>query len=448
VLTSTWVSVAVIVASLLAMLTLVEALRRRFAFHPEITRKSAHVGLGLATLSFPFLFDSTGPVVIVGLVVIASLAAIRWVPALAIHAGKIVHGVERRSSGDLYFPIAAIVLFAVTSGDPVLFGIPILTLALADAAAAVVGVRYGRIRFGTGEGSKSLEGSIAFFAVAFLTTHLPLLLFTDTGRLESVIIGIMVAILVMLLEAVSLRGTDNLLIPFGGYLLLAGFLDRGVAELAAALVVTVLLLVLVLTLRKRRTLSDTAVLAAALFGFASWSVGGWRWLVPPIALFLSYTVLWPRRRLVRRRPHDLLAVTAVASSALVWMVLAFVLDRPDLYYPYTISIAATLCFAGIAWFRIARPRMHPATRVVRSAAVAWMTIFPLFALAAEIRAGVLLLSAGGALCLVAAGLAFDVAVPAQPRASRGSHPWVRHVALCVAASVLGLVLLPWEVGLR
>lgn len=436
-----WIGVAILIPTLLAMLFVVRALRTRLALHPEVSRKAAHVGLGLGLLSFPFLFADVWPVLIIGGATIAVLAFLRWVPAGRAMFGGVVHGVERRSGGDFYFPIAATGLYVLADGDPVLFGIPILTLALADAVAAVVGVQYGRTHYSTDEAHKSLEGSVAFFTVAFLATHIPLLLFTATGRLESVLIGLIFGVVVMLLEAVSLRGTDNLLIPFGGYLLLAGLLQKSPRDLAMALAVTLLLLGLVVGLRKRRTLSDSAVIAAVLFGFACWAVGGWRWLVPPTALFLSYTVLWPRRRLVRERPHDLVAVAAVVSSALLWLILALVLERPDFLYPYTISLAAHLCFVGITWYRFARPRMHPLARAAASAGVAWLAIFPLYVVIADPRDGALADAAAALLWLVVGGIAFMLAVPAV-RPQGIAFPWMRQSLLGLAVSLPGLFLLP------
>ncbi|HEX2718045.1 MAG TPA: hypothetical protein VHM67_10225 [Gemmatimonadaceae bacterium] len=437
-----WLGVAILVPTLLGMLFVVRALRARFALHPEVSRKAAHVGLGLGVLTFPFLFDDVWPVLIIGGATIAVLAILRWTPLGRTMLGGVVHGVQRRSGGDFYFPIAATGLYVLTSGDAVLFGIPILTLALADAVAAVVGVHYGRMRYATDETAsyKSLEGSVAFFTVAFLATHIPLLVFTTTGRLESVLIGLIFGMIVMLLEAVALRGTDNLLIPFGGYLLLAGLLQKPARHLALALLVTLLLLVLVVGLRRRRTLSDSAVIAAVLFGFACWAVGGWRWLVPPVALFLSYTVLWPRRRLIRQRPHDLVAVAAVFSSALLWLLLAFVLERPDLLYPFTISVAAHLCFVGITWYRLAKPRLHPIVQVAASAVVAWLAIFPLYVVVVGRERGIP--TAGAALLwLVVGGIAFVAAIPANT-APGAQHPWMRQSLLGLAVSLPGLMLLP------
>lgn len=439
-LTNPWAGTAVLAAVLLVMLAGIRALQSRFGWHPELSRKAAHVGLGLATLSFPFLFDSVWPVALLGAVTVAVLAAMRWIPAVSRLSGSVVHGVQRRSGGELFFPIAAAALFVVTDGDLILFGVPVLTLALADSTAAIVGIYYGRFRYRTGEEPKSLEGSVAFFTVAFLTTHVPLLLLTDTGRVESLLIGVMFGLLVMLLEAISRRGADNLWIPFGGYLLLRTFLDKEAPELGAALVVTIVILLLVLALRRQRTLTDAAMLGAVLIGFVSWSLGGWRWVIPPLAVFLSYTLLWPRRRLVRQRPHDLVALVSV-NSGLIWLLAAYWLRRPDFIYLYTTAFAANLCFFGITWYRIARPQLSALEAVGRSAAAAWLILFPAYALVATPRDDTLTMTAAAFVWIVAGGVAFTLLVPFTRGGTGAPFPWLRQSLLGLAASALGLVLL-------
>jgi phytol kinase len=430
---------------LLGMLLTLRFLQPRLAIAPEHSRKIAHVGLGLATLSFPFLFHEMWPVVVLVAVTVGVLAAMRWVEPVRSRFGSVVDGVERRTGGGLYFPIAAGLLFLITKGDPVLFGIPILTLTFADAAAALIGVQYGRIRIRTGVEAKTLEGSVAFFTTAFLTTHIPILLFTNTGRVESLLIGIIFGVVVMMMEAVSLRGLDNFFIPFGGYLLLDSFLQKNAYELTTALVVIILLLSLVLLLRKQRTLSDTAMLAGVLAGFVAWTAGGWKWVVPMLVLFLTYTILWPRRRLVLERPHELFAVLAVVSSGMLWLVLAFVLKLGELYYPYTISFAAHMCFIGITWYRMVEPEQSAMVAVVRSSVTSWLALFIPYALILR-GSPTVLLEAGAALVwLLAGSLAFTWLVPYEQGAPTR---WVRHSLVGLAASALGLLLVPFPESLQ
>ena len=113
--------------------------------------------------------------------------------------------------------------------DPLLFIVPILILSLADAVSALIGARYGQVRF-TGS-NKSLEGSIAFFITAFFSVHVPLVLFGDAGRVETLLISLILAFLVMLLEGCAWRGLDNLFIPIGGFFLLRAYLDMDAAAL-------------------------------------------------------------------------------------------------------------------------------------------------------------------------------------------------------------------------
>ncbi|MFN3598754.1 MAG: diacylglycerol/polyprenol kinase family protein [Aquificaceae bacterium] len=83
----------------------------------------------------------------------------------------------------------------------------VLVLAVGDAFAGLVGIRYGRTRIG----NKSLEGSLAFF----LSTFLVLLPFV--GMMKALWISLFCA----LVEALPLKLDDNFTIP-----LTAGFLYK------------------------------------------------------------------------------------------------------------------------------------------------------------------------------------------------------------------------------
>jgi phytol kinase len=288
---------------------------------------------------------------------------------------------------------------------------------------------------------KSVEGSLAFFIVAFIATGVPLLLFTTTGRVESVLIGATFGVLVMLLEAIAWRGLDNLFIPFGGLLLLRAFLVLDAPALLARFVATVGLLVLVVLMRRRRTLDDYALVAGVLIGYVAWSAGGWRWLVPPCVLFAAYTVLWPRRSQLRERPHDMIAVFSVTGTGMVWLLLALVLRRSDLYYPYTLAYSANLCFIGITWYRNVRRSASRAGAVATSAVVAWAAFFvPYLAVVGLTRQTVLTASLG-LVPLIIAGLIFSIVVPDVRRRPSTGFPWATQALVGLGSSALGLAIL-------
>lgn len=222
-------------AALIGGLRLLRAAR---AADPELLRKLLHIGMGMVSLTFPWLFDTPWPVLFLagafgmGLLVGRSSACWRRV------AEGIICGITRTSVGDLCFPAAVAVVFLFSAGDPPRFCVPILTLTLADAAAALVGTRHGAHRFGRPGREKSLEGSAAFFTVALVCAAAPLRVWTEVGWGETLLLSLNLALLVTLVEAFSWDGLDNLTVPLAAFLVLRALYGREPWLLAACTAVT------------------------------------------------------------------------------------------------------------------------------------------------------------------------------------------------------------------
>ena len=169
--------------SFAALIAGLRVLRDAGAASPELLRKLLHIGMGVVSLSLPWLFDTPWPVLFMASLFGLGLLGGRFSPVWRRIADGIVYGVRRNSFGDLCFPVAIAALFLVSARDPVTFYIPILTMTLADAAAALVGTRRGAHRFGRPGREKSVEGSVAFFIVALPCAYLPLRVWTG-GRLD------------------------------------------------------------------------------------------------------------------------------------------------------------------------------------------------------------------------------------------------------------------------
>ena len=146
----------------------------------------------------------------------------------------------------------------------------------------------------------------------------------------------------MLLEGCAWSGLDNLFIPIGGFFLLRAYLDMDTPALMLRLVVIVAIVLLVLVWRSRTTLDDSALLAGVFIGYVTWALAGRQWLVPPVIVFLAYTLLSPRTAENSRRVHDPYALLSVCAAGLAWLAAARVFDRPDFYYPYTLAFACQL----------------------------------------------------------------------------------------------------------
>lgn len=185
--------------------------------HPETVRKLFHVAGGVVCLGLPWLFDDPRPVAALTGIATLGFLVIRLARPLRRTIGSVVHAVARPSLGDLGFPLGVGLLFVLSDGDPLRFGVPVLVLTFADPAAALVGMRWGHHTYETLDGRKSLEGSSAFFVVALLCAAIPLLVLAHAGCVEALTVAALLALALTAVEAVAWRGLDNLLIPLAGF---------------------------------------------------------------------------------------------------------------------------------------------------------------------------------------------------------------------------------------
>jgi phytol kinase len=326
-------------AALTLILGLVQWLARFPRFHGEIRRKIVHICMGLLTLSFPWLFKSDKPVWILALIATVLLIFMRTFALLRNTLGKALHDVQRKSYGEICFPWAIASVFWLSRGDPVSYGIPVLLLTLADAAGSLTGGRYGTAKYEVGEGiSKSVEGSVAVFGVAFLCAHVPLLLMTDLGRAECLVASLTLALLVMLVESISTRGFDNLLIPLGAYFLLATYQEMELGVLAGRLVAGFGLLIFALSTRKLTSLSSSAVVGSVLLGYGGWSLGGAAFLVPLLGFYLRHFMANWLHPHWREMKHGIITIVAITSSTLPWLGWAY-LHQKNFLWPFILAVS-------------------------------------------------------------------------------------------------------------
>ena len=137
------------------------------------------MGMGVVMLTLPYLFTNFLSVLVLAVFAFMTLYIIKQ-NRLKKSLGSVLYGVERKSYGEFFYVVSVLLIFYLSKGDKILFSIPILILTFADSTAALIGKIYGKKQLATdNEDKKSLEGSFAFFIVAFMYTLVLFLLFSE-----------------------------------------------------------------------------------------------------------------------------------------------------------------------------------------------------------------------------------------------------------------------------
>ena len=190
----------------------------KFGMRPESTRKLVHLGIGLITLSFPFLFDDHLPVL-----AICAPFLLMDVLAKEFNFLKSIHSIVRKSYGTLAYPVIVYPLFwgydfvgtlCCDTPQYALYFVPILIMAFSDPMAAVVGKRYPLYKLQLFETEKSLGGFLAFYLSALVICIVCFALFIETMTIgQMFFVGSMIGIFTGLAEVFTRRGWDNFAIP-------------------------------------------------------------------------------------------------------------------------------------------------------------------------------------------------------------------------------------------
>lgn len=389
---------AVIAVCFLGLIAVAEVWRAFRNPPAEWTRKLVHIGGGLICLTLPFFIQSHW----VALVLAAGMAAIFIVSK---HKGLLnsVHGVDRKTLGTEFYPVVIYLLFVLCLGVEWKFVICVLVLAVSDSAAALVGKRFGRLRFAVEEECKSVEGSAAFFAVTFAVVFVPLLIWNPldqdpTAKWHYALASCLIGMLVMCVELVSLRGMDNLWVPLGTLLVLTKTMQTDVYDLSIQNVSFLAILTIVIVFSYvSRAFNVGGAIVVCLGSYSCWAMGSFDWALPVFVGFGFYLVAsriakspWKLR--VRPVLISLLPPLLILAAANIFLNV----DRVDgyrfLFVPFLTSVSMALtqgCSNLTGWiYRRKLPRRFAVTvgmaisislilnlpAVFRGTIVAWPTL--------------------------------------------------------------------------
>ncbi len=337
-----WKGAAIVAVGIVALFVSGEILRRVFSVETEYTRKLSHLGAGFIVAAFPWLLQHTLTVAVLALSFFLLLLGGKLTGML-----ESVHGVERRTSGAYYYPLAVLGIFWLSQGDPLLYCPPVVVLAISDTGAAIVGKRVGKRRYRVMDGARSVEGSLTFFGLTFTIVLAALVIAGRPGWPEMLLVTLVVAIMATATEAISVRGTDNLFIPYACFLILERSLRMGLSELSGWFEGMIVSLGLLVLTWGRSGLTEAGGLTVFIVGTLAWALGGWTWAVPLAALFGVFIATIPATDI---RQTDMTEVFPATLGSMI-VVLAFGhFQDPTLFVPYlaTLATGGAIAMQGMA----------------------------------------------------------------------------------------------------
>ena len=294
-----WFYLGLFSLGLVLLIGITEFIRKTFHGSSEATRKVIHILTGIIIALTPLVFQNKTPLIVISIL----FALINY---FAIRFGflKSMHNTLRTTYGTVFYPIAFILLLLLFwENHKIILVISVLIMAVADAAAAIVGEniksphQYNLI----GE-RKSIEGSLAMFLVSGIITVIGLTYFGkylhngyELTIAKSLWIAGIVSIIAVVTEALSKKGSDNLSVPLSvGFILhfmIIRFQNGLVGENIQLTLGIVLSLLIVVASYHAHFLNASGSAATFLLAVVVFGIGGWKFGVPILTFFVLSSLL-------------------------------------------------------------------------------------------------------------------------------------------------------------
>jgi phytol kinase len=167
------------------------------------------------------LFSEFWPIAVTAVLGTSGILALR-LGSLRQGAGAILGDRSGCKVGVVSFSLGIVVLSAFYFADRsyLQYAIPLLLLTLADASAALIGLKWGRNYYTVLGGVKSVEGTLSFFIVALICSGSMLLATSEFPIWRAMFVAVVLSLAIATLEAICAHGIDNFAVPVAAYLLL------------------------------------------------------------------------------------------------------------------------------------------------------------------------------------------------------------------------------------
>lgn len=95
-------SIFIVVALVISALVIINLIDKKKKLGPEVKRKAFHMSMGIAMLSFPFLFENVISVGVLGVLAIIGMLLLKYTK-LKKNLGNAIYSVERKSLRRILF---------------------------------------------------------------------------------------------------------------------------------------------------------------------------------------------------------------------------------------------------------------------------------------------------------------------------------------------------------
>jgi dolichol kinase len=196
----------------------------------KTSRKFLHAMIGNLPFIIPFFTANIYPTLVAAPFTVVTFLASPYSPLK--RNNKRLKGLaditeEGHPLGLVFYAVSYTFLAFFFASRPYVIAAGILPMAYGDAAASLIGEKYGKRKYHL-LAIKSLEGSTAMFLASFLSFTTGLIFFSPLYSfpiLEKILPAIAVAAVATLVEGISPKGFDNLTVP--GFSVLAFILTAG-----------------------------------------------------------------------------------------------------------------------------------------------------------------------------------------------------------------------------
>ena len=180
---------------------------------PEFSRKFLHIMVGNMIFAMPFF--SNPWVMIIGLTLPASIGTFLLTEYSPI---KIENSMTEsgHALGLFFYSAIWTVLLIVFGNNLWIVALAIVPLVYGDGFAALIGIKFGKVKFSIFGSTKSLEGSLAMFVVTSVMSVFVWMVFTSIGYTMpefNIVYILLISAVATLCEAFSYGGIDNLTVP-------------------------------------------------------------------------------------------------------------------------------------------------------------------------------------------------------------------------------------------